>query len=53
MSKKHKKVHRVLNYIELLLILIAKIIESVSIFAFTSLVSIPIAITSFVIRLKV
>ena len=52
-SKKHKKVYRVLNYIEHLFILIATVIESALIFAFTSLVGIPIAVTSFGIRLKV
>ena len=46
MSKKHKKVCWVLNYIENLLILIATLTGSVSISAFASLVCIPIGITS-------
>ena len=46
MSKKHKKISLVLNYIENLLILIAILIGSVSISAFAPLVFIPIGITS-------
>ena len=42
MSKKHKKVCRVLNYTEHLLIVISTITGWVSISAFASLVSIPI-----------
>ena len=53
MSKKHKKVCRVLNYIEHLLILISTVTECVSISAFASFVGIPIGITSSVIGLKV
>ena len=44
MSKKHKKVCRVLNYIEHLLIAISTIIGCVSTSAFASLVGIPIGI---------
>ena len=42
MSKKHKKVYRVLNYIEHLLILISKVTECISISSFASLVGVPI-----------
>ena len=42
MSKKHKKVYRVLNYSEYSLILISTVRECVSICAFASLVGIPI-----------
>ena len=43
----------VLNYIEHLLILVSTITSCVSIFAFTSLVGIPIGITSSAIGLKI
>ena len=46
MSKQHKKVYRVLNYIEHLLILISTLTGCVSVSTFVSLVSIPIGITS-------
>ena len=52
MSKKHKKICTVLNYIDLLLIVISTITGCVSISAFTSLVVIPIRITSSAIGLK-
>ena len=52
MSKKHKTVCWVLNYIENLLILIATLTGSVSISAFASLVFIPIGITSSAIGLN-
>ena len=52
MSKKHKKVCRVLNYIEHSLIVISTITGCVSIFAFASLVGIPIGITSSTVGLK-
>ena len=42
MSKKHKKVYRVLNYIDQLLILVSTVTGCVSISAFASLVGIPI-----------
>ena len=53
MSKKHKKVCRILNYIHHLLIVISTITECVSISAFASLVGIPIEITSSAIGLKI
>ena len=46
MSKKHKKVCRVLNYIDHSLIAISTITECVSISASASLVGIPLGITS-------
>ena len=52
-SKKHNKVCRVLNYIEYLLILISTVTGFFSIFAFTSLVGIPISITNSAIGLKI
>ena len=45
MSRKHKNVCRVLNYIEHLLILIYTVPGCISISAFASLVDIPIEIT--------
>ena len=53
MSKKHKNIYGVLNYIEHLLILISTVNRYVSISDFASLVGIPIGITSSVIGLKV
>ena len=53
MSKKYKKVYRVLNYIEDLLISISAVSGYVSISAFTSLVGILIRITSSAIGLKI
>ena len=55
MSKKHKKVYRVLNYIDYLLIVIVicTITGCVSIFVFPSLMGIPIGIASFTIELKI
>ena len=52
MSKKHKKVYRVLNYIEHLLISIVTVSGCVFISAFASLVGIPIGIRSSAIELK-
>ena len=52
MIKKHKKVCKVLNYIEHLLILISTVTGYVSISAFTSLVNVHTEITSPAIRLK-
>ena len=52
-SKKHKKVCRVLNYIEHSLILISTITGCVFNSDFTSLVGIPIGITSSAIGLKI
>ena len=53
MSKKHKKVYRVLNYIEHLLISIFTVSGCVFISAFASLVGIPIGIRSSAIELKI
>ena len=52
MIKKHKKVCRVLNYIEHLLVLISTVSGCVSISDFASLVGVPIEITSSAIGLK-
>ena len=52
MSKKHKKVYRVLNYIQDSLIVICKVTGCVSISTFASLVAISIGIASFTIQLK-
>ena len=53
MSKKHKKVGRVLNYIDHSLIVISTITGCISISAFASLVGIPRGITSSAIGLKI
>ena len=55
MNKKHKKVCRVLNYIDYLLIVIViyTITGWVSISVFPSLMGIPIGIASFTIELKI
>ena len=53
LSKKHKKVCRVLDYIEHSLILISTITGCVFISAFASLVGISIGITSFAIGVKI
>ena len=53
MSKKHKKICTILNYIEHFLILVSTITVCVFIFAFASLIGIPIGITSFAIGLKI
>ena len=45
MSKKHKKVYRVLNYVNHLLILISAVTGCVSVSVLASLVGIPIGIT--------
>ena len=52
MSKKHKTVCRVLNYIDHLLIAVSTIIGCVSTSAFASLVDIPMGITSSATELK-
>ena len=52
MSKKHKKVCWVLNYIEQLLILVSSVTRCVSISAFASLGGIPVGITSSAVALK-
>ena len=48
MSKKHKKVYRVLNYIDHLLIVICAITGYVSISAFASLVGVRIEIINWI-----
>ena len=53
MSKKHKKVCTVLNFIDHMLIAISTITRCVSISAFMSLVGIPIGITSSASGLKI
>ena len=53
MSKKHWKFSTALNNIEHFLILGSKITGCVSIFAFASLVSVPIGITSSAIGLQI
>ena len=53
MSRKHKKVCRTLNYIEHVLILASTITGCISISVFTSLLGIPIGITSSAIGLKI
>ena len=53
MSKKHKKVCRVLNYIDHSLIVISTITGCVYISAFASIVAIPLRITSSAIELKI
>ena len=53
MSKKHKNVYRVLNYIENLLILISTVNGCVFISVFASLVGIFIEITSSLIGFKI
>ena len=52
-SKKHKKVCRVLNYIEHLLLLISTVTGCIPISVFASLVCIPIRNTSSEIGLKI
>ena len=53
MSKKYKKVCTSLNYIEHFLILISTIIVCIWISSFTSLVGIPIGVTSSAMGLKI
>ena len=53
MCKKHKKVCGVLNYIEHLLILVSAVTGCVSISDFSSLVGIPVGITSSAIGLEI
>ena len=53
MSKKHKKLCRVLNYIDHLLVVMSTITGCGSVSGFSSLVGIPIGITSSVIGLKI
>ena len=53
MSKKHKKVYTVLNYIEQLLILASVVTRCVSIFAFASLFGISFRNTSSAFTIKI
>ena len=53
MTKKHKKVCKILNYIDYLLILVSIITGCVSFFAFAFLIGIYIRITSSAIGLKI
>ena len=53
MSKKHKNVYRVLDYMEHLFNLTSTLTGDVSISVFASLVGIPIGITSSAIGLKI
>ena len=53
MSKKYKKVCRVSNYIDHLLVVTSTITGCISIFAFASLIGISIGITSSAIGLKI
>ena len=52
-SRKHTKVCTTINYIKHFLVLASKITGCISIYAFASLLGIPIGITSSEIRLKV
>ena len=53
MSKKHKNIWRILNYIQQFLILGSPITGYILITAFASLVGIPIGIASYAIGLKI
>ena len=53
MSRKHKKVCRTIKYVEHFLILSSTVTGCISISASTSLLRIPIGITSSAIRLKI
>ena len=53
MSKKHKKICTTLNYIEHFLSFASTITGCVSISTFSSLIGIPIGITSFAIGFKI
>ena len=53
MSKKHKKVYRILNYIKHFFILIWTVTWCISISAFASLVCIPIGFMSSAIGFKI
>ena len=52
MKNKHKKVYRILTYIDHFLVSASSITGCVSVSAFASLVVIPIGITSFMVGLK-
>ena len=51
-SKKHKKVCKVLNYVEHLVILVSTVTGSISISAFASLVGIPIGTASSAVEME-
>ena len=53
MSEKHKKTCKYLNYLEHFLIFISPINCCVSVCAFTSLVAVPVGVTSSAVGLKV
>ena len=53
MSEKHKKTCKYLNCVEPLLILASTVTGCVSISAFTSLVAVPVGITSSTVGLKI
>ena len=53
MSKKHKKMSKVLNYFERFTLFIATVTGCVSISVFASLVVFPVVITSSVVELKI
>ena len=52
MSEKYKKTYKYLNYAENLLILVSTVTDFVSIFAFASLLCLPVGITSFAVGLN-
>ena len=53
MCEKYKKTYKYLNYVEHLLILASTITGCISIFAFASLICVPVAITSSAVGIKI
>ena len=53
MSEKYKKTGKYLNYVENLLILVSTVTDCVSISVFSSLVCVPLGITSSAVGLKI
>ena len=53
MSEKYKKTSKYLNYVEKLLILASAVTGCVSIFAFSSLIYVPIGITSSAVGINI
>ena len=53
MSEKYKKTCKYLNYVETLLILVSTVTDCVSISVFSSLVCVPLGITSSAVGLKI
>ena len=53
MSEKYKKTSKYLNYIEKLLILASAVTGCVSIFAFSSLIYVPVGITSSAVGINI